>query len=104
DKKREMDKEVPEQYVLPSGRKRDIDYGSGTPVIRLRLQDAFGIKGRTEIRGIPAVFHLLSPAGRPVQITSDLDGFWAGSYAEVRKEMRGRYPKHQWPENPKYYV
>jgi ATP-dependent helicase HrpB len=75
-----------------------IDYGGGEPVVRLRLQDALGITGPREILGVPLVFQLLSPAGRPIQITRDLPGFWKGSYAEVRKEMRGRYPKHDWPE------
>ncbi|MCL2042751.1 MAG: ATP-dependent helicase HrpB [Treponema sp.] len=101
----EMDKLVPMQFLLPSGRKRPIDYSSGEPCIRLRLQEAFGISGGGSgqhlcIMGMPVVFHLLSPADRPIQITRDLGGFWAGSYAEVRKEMRGRYPKHKWPENP----
>jgi ATP-dependent helicase HrpB len=97
---REMDRLVPDQFVLPSGKKRTIEYGSGEPVMRLRLQDAFGLPGTCELLSVPVVFHLLSPADRPIQITRDLGGFWAGSYAEVRKEMRGRYPKHQWPENP----
>ena len=92
---------VPESLALPTGRKRPIDYGSGEPVVRLRLQDAFGISGPRAILGAPIVFHLLSPADRPVQITRDLDGFWTGSYPQVRKEMRGRYPRHNWPENPK---
>jgi ATP-dependent helicase HrpB len=98
--KQELDRLVPDQFTLPSGRKRPLDYGSGEPVLRLRLQDAFGIPGACKIISVPVVFHLLSPAGRPIQITRDLGGFWTGSYAEVRKEMRGRYPKHKWPENP----
>jgi len=99
-----MDTQVPDQYSLPSGRKRLIDYSSGEPVIRLRLQDAFGINGAQMVMGHSIVFHLLSPADRPIQITRDLNGFWTGSYAAVRKEMRGRYPKHHWPENPLYFV
>ena len=95
---REMDQLVPDQFVLPSGRKRPFDYRSGDPVLCVRLQDAFGITGNCAVLGVPIVFHLLSPADRPIQITRDLPGFWAGSYAEVRKEMRGRYPKHNWPE------
>jgi ATP-dependent helicase HrpB len=97
---RKMEKLAPGEYTLPDGRKRHIDYDNGEPVLRLRLQDAFGIHGKCDVMGIPIVFHLLSPAGRPVQVTSDLAGFWAGSYAELRKEMRGRYPKHKWPEDP----
>ena len=101
EEKRRMEKLVPDGFELPSGRKRPVDYGSGEPVVRLRLQDAFGISGSRAVMGLPIVFHLLSPADRPVQITRDLDGFWTGSYPEVRREMRGRYPRHDWPENPK---
>jgi len=99
--KQNMDKLVPEFYTLPSGKKKNIDYSSGEPVLQIRIQEAFGISGKNEIHGNPIIFHLLSPAGRPVQITKDLDGFWSGSYADVRKDMKGRYPKHNWPENPK---
>jgi len=102
--KREMDRLAPGDFALPSGRKRPVDYGTGEPVVRLRLQDAFGVSGSRAIMGVPIVFHLLSPADRPVQITRDLDGFWTGSYPEVRKEMRGRYPRHKWPENPRIEV
>ena len=104
EEKRKLDKLVPDSFALPSGRKRPVEYGSGEPVVRLRLQDAFGISGQCRAMGLPIVFHLLSPADRPVQITRDLDGFWTGSYPEVRKEMRGRYPRHKWPENPKIEV
>ena len=96
--KREMDTIAPDVFTLPSGRKKQIDYSSGEPVLRIRLQDAFGITGKCQIMGVPVVFHLLSPADRPVQITNDLEGFWSGSYADVRKDMKGRYPKHFWPE------
>jgi ATP-dependent helicase HrpB len=103
--KAELDRLVPDQFLPPprqagktTRRPCPIDYRSGEPVVRLRLQDAFGIREIREILGVPIVFHLLSPAGRPVQVTRDLEGFWKGSYGEVRKEMRGRYPKHDWPE------
>jgi ATP-dependent helicase HrpB len=89
---------VPESFTLPNGKTRLLDYATGVPVLALRLQDAFGITVSPRIMDCPVVFHLLSPADRPIQITSDLAGFWAGSYAEVRKTMRGRYPKHHWPE------
>lgn len=102
--KQELDRLVPDQFTLPSGRKKPLDYGSGEPVLRLRLQDAFGIPGACTILSVSVVFHLLSPANRPIQITRDLGGFWSGSYAEVRKEMRGRYPKHQWPEKPGEFI
>ncbi|MDR2631364.1 MAG: ATP-dependent helicase HrpB [Spirochaetaceae bacterium] len=98
--KQELDRRVPDCFTLPNRKKRPLDYGSGEPVLRLRLQEAFGIGEEKRILGIPVVFHLLSPADRPIQITADLGGFWAGSYGEVRKEMRGRYPKHPWPEDP----
>jgi ATP-dependent helicase HrpB len=100
EQKQELDRRVPGFFILPNRKKRSLDYGSGEPVLRLRLQDAFGIGEEKRILGIPVVFHLLSPADRPIQITADLPGFWAGSYGEVRKELRGRYPKHSWPENP----
>jgi ATP-dependent helicase HrpB len=96
--KRELDRQVPPAYQLPGGRRRPLDYRTGEPVLSVRLQDAFGIPPDLSIRGVPVVFRLLSPADRPVQTTRDLAGFWAGSYAEVRRELRGRYPKHFWPE------
>jgi ATP-dependent helicase HrpB len=98
--KRELDALAPEYLILPNGKKRPIDYSGGEPAVRVRLQDAFGIAEIVRILSVPLVFHLLSPADRPIQVTGDLPGFWAGSYREVRKEMRGRYPKHRWPENP----
>ncbi len=91
---------VPEYFEVPGKKKRRIDYSSGEPVVNIRLQDALGISKNPVIMHIPVVFHLLSPADRPIQVTKDLMGFWAGSYQEVRKEMKGRYPKHHWPENP----
>jgi ATP-dependent helicase HrpB len=97
----ELDRRVPPAFTLPRGKKRPLDYGAGEPVLRCRIQDAFGIDGTPRILGVPLVFHLLSPADRPVQITADLPGFWAGSYSQVRKELRGRYPKHPWPEEPR---
>ena len=65
-----------------------------------RIQEVFGLAESPRICGVPLAFRLLSPARRPLQITSDLASFWRTTYAEVRKEMRGRYPKHYWPENP----
>ena len=92
--------QAPEAFALPNGRSRMIHYDSGEPVLSVRLQDCFGISAHPKIMGMPVIFHLLSPADRPVQITSDIIGFWSGSYADVRKDMKGRYPKHFWPENP----
>ena len=95
-----LDQEVPEAFALPNGRSRMLSYDSGEPVLSARLQDCFGISVHPKILGTPVVFYILSPANRPVQITSDIIGFWSGSYADVRKDMKGRYPKHFWPENP----
>ncbi|MCL2557410.1 MAG: ATP-dependent helicase HrpB [Treponema sp.] len=100
DEMRLLDSRVPDSFALPSGRSRFFDYSSGEPVARLRLQDAFDAAIPRTIMGAQVVFHLLSPADRPVQITRDLDGFWKGSYKEARKEMKARYPKHRWPERP----
>ncbi len=92
---------APEYVLLPSGKKQKIDYEQGeVPVIAARLQEFFGCAGTPEVGGHPALLHLLSPAGRPVQITRDLRGFWKGSYHEVRKELQGRYPRHYWPLDP----
>jgi ATP-dependent helicase HrpB len=100
----ELDRVAPTHLTMPSGRRAIIDYddASGTPVLAVRVQDVFGLSATPTIANgrVPLLLHLLSPAGRPVQITSDLAGFWTGSYREVRKEMAGRYPKHRWPENP----
>ena len=77
-----------------------IDYGGEAPAVELRLQELFGVAEHPTAAGLPLQITLLSPAGRPVQTTADLPGFWASSYADVRKDMRGRYPKHPWPEDP----
>jgi len=70
--------------------------------VSVRLQEVFGLATTPRVGGgaVPITFKLLSPARRPVQVTRDLAGFWGSSYAQVRKEMRGRYPRHNWPENP----
>lgn len=96
-----LDAEAPESVELPSGSRRAVDYESGDiPVIAARLQEFFGCTETPRIGGESALLHLLSPAGRPVQITRDLGGFWERSYEEVRKELAGRYPKHHWPADP----
>ena len=77
-----------------------IDYGPEGPEISLRLQELFGVTAHPASAGVPLKITLLSPAQRPIQITRDLPGFWAGSYADVRRDMRTQYPKHPWPENP----
>jgi ATP-dependent helicase HrpB len=100
---RRLDSEVPTMIDTPAGRSRRIDYRLGeTPVLAVQLQELFGLGETPRIcRGrVPLLLHLLSPARRPIQVTQDLAGFWARGYADVRKELRGRYPKHAWPEDP----
>ena len=93
--------DVPETLTLPTGGKREIDYESGEPAVEARIQEVFGLAGSPRICGVPVTFRLLSPAHRPLQVTRDLESFWSVTYSEVRKEMRGRYPKHYWPEDPR---
>lgn len=91
---------APARYTTPLGRDVAIDYAGDVPAIELRLQEMFGVVRHPEIAGQALKITLLSPAGRPVQVTQDLPGFWASSYADVRRDMRGRYPRHPWPEDP----
>lgn len=101
--KRELDEWAPTHLTMPSGSRIRVDYlDESAPAVSVRLQEVFGLTASPMLgRGrVPVTFKLLSPAQRPVQVTRDLASFWRGSYAEVRKDMRGRYPKHYWPENP----
>ena len=101
--KKELDDIAPASITIPSGRSRPLDYTSGaSPRFEARIQDLFGLLETPRIGRfrVPAIIHLLSPAHRPVQVTQDLANFWRVGYPEVRKELRGRYPKHKWPENP----
>lgn len=103
DQQKRLDELVPTHMVVPSGSHLPIDYGAGeVPVLAVRLQELFGLRETPSIDGgrVPLLLHLLSPAGRPLQVTRDLKGFWSTSYKAVRAEMRGRYPKHPWPEDP----
>ena len=98
-----LDALAPTHLTVPSGFDRPLDYSDPeTPVLAVRLQELFGQTETPRIAGghVPVTLHLLSPAQRPVQITQDLEGFWNDTYYEVRKDMRGRYPKHYWPEDP----
>ncbi len=97
-----LDRLAPTHVTTPAGTRREIDYRGAEPALAVRLQELFGsATSPTVLDGrVPVVLHLLSPAGRPVQVTADLAGFWRGSYAQVRAELRGRYPKHHWPEDP----
>jgi ATP-dependent helicase HrpB len=101
--RRELERLLPLTQPVPSGRRVPLDYGSGTPVLAVKLQEMFGcLEGPTVLDGRLAVrVELLSPAGRPAAVTSDLAGFWSQGYAEVRRELRGRYPRHPWPEDPR---
>lgn len=95
-----LDAAVPAHFTTPLGRQIPIDYSGGHPEISLRLQELFGQTTHPMVGRTPLKVTLLSPAQRPVQTTMDLPGFWAGSYADVRKDMRARYPRHPWPEDP----
>ena len=103
DRRTAIDALAPTHIVVPTGSRIPIDYGDpDAPVLAVRLQEMFGLADTPRIaRGaVPLTIHLLSPAHRPVQVTRDLGGFWRGSYFEVRKELRGRYPRHYWPDDP----
>lgn len=102
DRLTELDRLVPAHFTTPLGRQVPIDYDGEAPGIEIRLQEMFGVT-RHPVVGhdrLPLRITLLSPAQRPVQVTMDLPGFWANSYADVRKDMRGQYPRHPWPEDP----
>jgi len=98
----ELDDLFPSALGVPSGRDVPLDYANGEPVLAVKLQEMFGATRTPTVLGgqLPVTVHLLTPAGRPAAITQDLAGFWAGSYQEVRRDLRGRYPKHPWPEDP----
>ncbi|HEX6420403.1 MAG TPA: ATP-dependent helicase HrpB [Acidimicrobiales bacterium] len=102
----DLDRLAPESLAVPGGRRVPLRYGDGDPgdppVLAVRVQQMFGATETPTVAGgrVPVTLELLSPADRPVQVTSDLAGFWSGSWLEVRREMAGRYPKHAWPEDP----
>lgn len=100
-----LDELAPERIAVPSGSSVRVDYpetGDGPPVAAVKLQEVFGLAETPRVMQgrVPVLFHLLSPARRPLAVTDDLASFWNGPYQQVRKEMRGRYPKHPWPEDP----
>lgn len=100
--RRELDRLAPIRMEVPSGSHMTIHYEGDEPTVAVRLQECFGLMETPKVAGgkVPIVMTLLSPAQRPIQITKDLAGFWRGAYQLVRKDMRGRYPKHDWPEDP----
>ena len=97
-----LDRLAPASIVAPTGTKLPVDYSVDPPMVSVRLQEMFGLAQHPTVgpARLPLLIELLSPARRPVQTTADLPGFWASSYADVRKDMRGRYPRHPWPEDP----
>ncbi|WP_372631671.1 ATP-dependent helicase HrpB [Cohnella sp.] len=103
ERRRRLDEEAPTHWTVPSGSRIPIDYGDpDAPFAAVRLQELFGLPETPRIAGgrVPLTLHLLSPAQRPVQVTRDLASFWSNAYFEVRKDLKGRYPKHYWPDNP----
>jgi ATP-dependent helicase HrpB len=103
DLSRRLDEEAPTHFVTPAGSRIALDYGSDEgPVLAARVQEFFGLATHPSLaRGkFPLTLELLSPASRPIQITRDLPGFWRGSWAAVKAEMKGRYPRHEWPNDP----
>ena len=98
-----LDREAPSHLRVPSGSNIPLSYSSASaPVLAVRLQELFGLTETPRVgQGrVPVMLHLLSPARRPMQITDDLAGFWQRTYPEVKKELKGRYPKHYWPDDP----
>jgi ATP-dependent helicase HrpB len=121
-----LDEAAPDAITVPSGMTRRLDYGQlhadaadtqasiqathasaanpapPPPVLAVKLQELFGLAETPRVANgrVPVMLHLLSPAGRPIQVTQDLRGFWERTYAEVKKELKGRYPKHPWPDDP----
>ena len=99
---RELDSLAPQRIAVPSGSSIEIDYCHVPPLLAVKLQEMFGCEQTPCVVGgrVPLLLHLLSPARRPLQVTQDLAGFWRGSYEDVKKDMKGRYPKHPWPDDP----
>ncbi|WP_019885397.1 ATP-dependent RNA helicase [Streptomyces purpureus] len=95
-----LDELAPERIEVPSGSRIRVDYAGERPVLAVKLQEMFGLAETPRVAGVPVLVHLLSPAGRPAAVTADLASFWKDGYRGVRAELRGRYPKHPWPENP----
>jgi ATP-dependent helicase HrpB len=95
-----LDELAPERMEVPSGSRIRVEYGGEQPVLAVKLQEMFGLAETPSVAGVPVLVHLLSPAGRPAAVTADLASFWRDGYRSVRAELRGRYPRHPWPEDP----
>ena len=98
-----LDAQAPDAFTVPSGQTRRLEYApDAPPVLAVKLQELFGLADTPRVGGgrVPVTLHLLSPAGRPIQMTQDLKGFWERTYPEVKKELKGRYPRHPWPDDP----
>lgn len=93
---------APERVEVPSGSRVRVEYGGPQPVLAVKLQEVFGLRETPRVANgrVPVLLHLLSPAGRPAAVTADLESFWRDGYRAVRAELRGRYPRHPWPEDP----
>lgn len=102
EQRRELDRHAPTHVEVPSGSRIAVDYSTDPPVLAVRLQEMFGCRDTPVLAGgrVRVVLHLLSPARRPVQVTQDLAGFWAGTYRDVKRDLKGQYPKHVWPDDP----
>lgn len=102
EQRQEVERLAPAHIVVPTGSRIRLDYrlGAEVPVLRVRLQECFGLMDSPQVDGAPVLMELLSPGFKPVQLTTDLHSFWQSTYFEVRKELRRRYPKHAWPDNP----
>lgn len=101
--KRRLEDEAPTHFEAPTGNRHAIDYETtGAPALHIRVQELFGLTQHPSIANgkLPLTLHLLSPAHRPIQITRDLPGFWKGSWSAVKADMKGRYPRHPWPDDP----
>ena len=91
----------PARFTAPTGSTFAIDYAAeGGPRVEVRVQELYGLSEHPKVAGVPLTLALLSPAHRPIQVTKDLPGFWRGSWKDVKTEMKGRYPRHVWPDDP----
>ena len=101
DARQRLDRLAPREFASPAGTAHPIDYaGDDAPSVEVRVQAIFGLEAHPMIGDTPLLLKLTSPAGRPLQSTRDLPGFWRGSWNDVKKEMKGRYPRHRWPDEP----